>query len=591
MDRPWFRFYPTGVPPRLEYPQAPLYRLLQEAAARFPTRTALIDYDGEAGRELGAKDYRSLNDESDRFAAALVALGIGKGDRVAYFLQNSPALVVGFYGILKAGAVAVPCNPMYRERELAHQLRDCGAKAILCEHLLYPLVREVVGQTALRHVIVAGGAPDRGDHPTGPSQSQHTSDQPLVVSLSNHERLTEVVSARPSTGSGQTDNEKAGVYSMDALVESHRPLPKYPAIDPIQDLALLPYTGGTTGVPKGSMLSHFNLVANALQFKSWFQYREGEEVFIAALPLFHIGGIAGVMSVPLAAAATIVLFRRYHPRGVLQAIQKYQASRFLGVPTMYVAILNLEEARSFDLASLQPSRTSAAPLPRAVKEAFDRLVGREVLIEGYGLTEASPLTHANPTHRARAGSIGIPLPDTDARVVDPEEGTRVLPVGEVGELVVRGPQVMRGYWNQPGASAAALRDGWLYTGDLARMDGQGYFYVVDRKKDVINAAGFKVWPREVEEVLYQHPLIRAAAVIGVPDTYRGETVKAVVVLKGDHGFLSPDAAQEDIKAFCRLELAAYKVPRIVEFRDDLPISAAGKVLRRVLRDDGADEPG
>ncbi len=544
MDRPWFRFYPPGVPPRLEYPQVPLYRLLQEQAARYPARTALIYYDGEAGRELGAKDYRSLDDESDRFAAALVALGIGKGDRVAYFLQNSPALVVGFYGILKAGAVAVPCNPMYRERELAHQLRDCGAKAILCEPLLYPVVRGVVGQTAIQHIVVTGEAP-----------------------------------------------AQRGIYSMDALVESHRPLPQYPAIDPIQDLALLPYTGGTTGVPKGSMLSHFNLVANALQFKSWFQYREGEEVFIAALPLFHIGGIAGVMSVPLAAAATIVLFRRFHPRGVLQAIQKYRASRFLGVPTMYVAILNLKEAHSFDLGSLQPSRTSAAPLPRAVKEAFDRLVGREVLIEGYGLTEASPLTHANPTHRARAGSIGIPLPDTDARVVDPEEGTRVLPVGEVGELVVRGPQVMRGYWNQPGASAAALRDGWLYTGDLARVDDQGYFYVVDRKKDVINAAGFKVWPREVEEVLYQHPLIRAAAVIGVPDTYRGETVKAVVVLKGDHGFLSPDAAQEDIKAFCRRELAAYKVPRIVEFRDDLPISAAGKVLRRVLRDDGPDEPG
>jgi len=339
------------------------------------------------------------------------------------------------------------------------------------------------------------------------------------------------------------------------------------------------------------MLSHYNLVANALQFQSWFQYRQGEEVFIAALPLFHIGGIAGVMSVPLAAGATIVLFRRFHTRGVLQAIQKYRASRFLGVPTMYVAILNLPEARSFDLASLQPSRTSAAALPVAVKESFDVLAGHEVLIEGYGLTEASPLTHVNPTHRARAGSIGIPLADTDALVVDPEDGTRVLPVGEVGELVVRGPQVMQGYWNQPAATAASLRDGWLYTGDLARMDDQGYFYVVDRKKDVINAAGFKVWPREVEEVLYQHPLVRAAAVVGLPDTYRGETVKAVVVLKGECSFPSLDAAQEEIKAFCRRELAAYKVPRIVELCDDLPVSAAGKVLRRVLRDGDSEEPG
>ena len=536
MGGPWLRAYPPEVPASLDYPDAPVYRFLQDSAARFPNRTAVLYYNWEERREISAKSYHALNDESDRFASALVALGIRKGDRVAQFLQNSPELYVSFYGVLKAGAVVVPCNPMYKAQELALQLRDSGAKAILCEPDLYPLVQEVVGHAELQNVIVTGEPQDRG------------------------------------------------VHSLEALLESHGPLTHYPAISPKEDLALLPYTGGTTGVPKGAMLTHFNLVANTLQFSNWFRYRQGEEVFIAALPLFHIGGIAGVLGVPVSAAATIVLFRRFHPHGVLQAIQDYHASRFLGVPTMYISILGLPEAGSFDLTSLQPSRTSAAPLPKIVKEAYDKLAGHEVLIEGYGLTETSPLTHANPIHRARAGSIGVPLPDTDARIVDPEEGSEVLPLGEVGELVVRGPQVMKGYWNRPEETTATLRGGWLYTGDLAYMDEEGYFYISGRKKDLINAAGFKVWPREVEEVLYRHPLVRMAAVVGVPDAYRGETVKAVVALKENHGYGSRDAAQKDIIDFCRRELAAYKVPRIVELRDDLPVSAAGKVLHRVLRD-------
>jgi long-chain acyl-CoA synthetase len=558
MDRPWFQHYPPGVPKSICYPKVPFYQLLRESAARLPDRAALIYYDGAEGRELGSMSYAALDGESDRFAAALSALGIGRGDRVAYFLQNSPALVVGFYGILKAGAVVVPCNPMYRGEELGHQLRDSGATAILCEAGLYSLVEQVAATTDLRHIIVTGGSAE-----------------------------------------GETQSPDQGVHSgqsMEAMVEAQcgssvsRPY-QYPAIDPVHDLAFLPYTGGTTGVPKGSMLTHQNLVVNVLQFKTWFQYREGEEVFIAALPLFHIGGIAGVMNVPLAAGATIVLFRRFHPLGVLQAIQGYRATRFLGVPTMYISLLNQQEAPSFDLTSLRASRTSAASLPAAVKGAFDHLVGHEVLFEGYGLTETSPLTHANPIHRARAGSIGVPLPDTDARIVDADDGMKVLPVGQVGELVLRGPQVMRGYWKNTEETHAALRDGWLFTGDLASMDEDGYFCIVDRKKDVINAAGFKVWPREVEEVLYRHQHIRAAAVVGVPDSYRGETVKAVVVLREKHGFPSEEAAKREIVDFCRRELAAYKVPRVVEVRDCLPISGAGKVLRRVLRDAAADDSG
>ena len=538
-DKPWLKSYPAGMPHTLDYPSAPLYHFLQESAKRFPARPALIYPDGPDERNPVTKTYAVLEDESNRFAAALVSLGIVRGDRVAYFIQNSPELVVGFYGILKAGAVPVPCNVMYRAEEFAYHLKDSGAKALLCEAELYPTAREILGQTAVAHVVIVGG-----DFDPDPD-----------------------------------------LYQWGSLLESSTPLERLPELDPAQDLALLPYTGGTTGIPKGSMLTHANLVANALQFRDWFGYEPGREVFIATLPLFHIGGIAGVMSVPLAAGATIVLFRRFNANRVLQAIQDYRATRFLGVPTMYIALLNHEAADSFDLSSLRPSRTSAAPLPRAVKESFDSLVGHEVLIEGYGLTETSPLTHANPVDCAQPGSIGVPLPDTDARIFDAEFGTEVMPLGEIGELALRGPQVMQGYWNNPDETAASIRDGWFYTGDLAYMDDHGYFYIVDRKKDVINAAGFKVWPREVEEVLYQHPSVRVAAVFGVPDNYRGETVKTVIALKENHGFDSQDMARIDILDFCHRHLANYKVPRVLDFRDELPVSAAGKVLRRVMRDE------
>ena len=278
---------------------------------------------------------------------------------------------------------------------------------------------------------------------------------------------------------------------FDAILESRREPGQPVPIDPVRDLALLPYTGGTTGISKGAMLTHRNLVVNAMQFATWYGYEAGEETFISTLPLFHIGGIAGAMSVPISMGATMLLFRRFDARRVLTAIQEYKATRFPAVPTMYIAALDLEGADKFSLASLKPSRTSASSLPPAVKRSFDELAGHEVLIEGYGLTETSPLTHANPIHRAKEGSIGVPLPDTEARIVDPDAGVDEVSAGEIGELIIRGPQVMAGYWNKPQETADVLRGGWLYTGDLARMDDEGYFYIVDRKKDVINAAGFQ----------------------------------------------------------------------------------------------------
>ncbi len=538
-NKPWLASYSPGVPATMEYPRAPLYHFLQESASRYPERAAIIYQDPAGGGAPVTVSYRKLDEDSSRFASGLMSLGVRKGDRVAYYIQNSPELIAGFYGILKAGATPVPCNVMYRPEELAYHLNDSGANTLLCEAELYGTAREVVSDTPVSQVIVANG------------------------------------------------RVKGQVTYWEDLLADFDPPESLPPIDIDGDLALLPYTGGTTGVPKGAMLTHANMVANAVQFRDWFGYQRGGEVFVATLPLFHIGGIAGVMSVPLAAGGTIVLFRRFNPERVLQAIQDYRATRFLGVPTMYIALLNHEGVSNYDLSSLRPSRTSAAPLPRAVKEAFDSLVGRDVLIEGYGLTETSPLTHANPVDGAVGGSIGVPLPDTDARVVDPDDGINEVPRGEIGELALKGPQIMKGYWNRPQETAEAIRDGWFFTGDLAYMDERGYFYIVDRIKDVINAAGFKVWPREVEEVLYQHPSVRVAAVLGVPDEYRGETVRAVIALKEEHPYGSEDSAREDILAHCQAHLANYKIPRIVDFRDELPVSAAGKVLRRVMRDEPA----
>ncbi|CAI8038784.1 Long-chain-fatty-acid--CoA ligase [Geodia barretti] len=536
----WLKSYSPGMPSTLDYPRAPLYHFLQESTARYPERAAIIYQDSSEGNEPVTKTYLSLDEDSSRFAAALVSLGVRKGDRVAYYIQNSPELITGFYGILKAGAVPVPCNVMYRAEELAYHLNDSGAKVLFCEAELYPTAQQVLAETPVSNVIVAGGNVD-----------------------------------------GQA-------ISWDSLLTSVSPLTDLPALDVDEDLALLPYTGGTTGIPKGAMLTHANMVANAVQFRDWFGYEPGGEVFVATLPLFHIGGIAGVMSVPLSAGGTIVLFRRFSAERVLKAIQDYRATRFLGVPTMYIALLNHENASKYDLSSLRASRTSAAPLPKAVKESFDSLVGHEVLVEGYGLTETSPLTHANPVNDARAGSIGVPLPDTDALVFDADDGVDEMPLGEVGELALRGPQVMKGYWKRPLETSEAIRNGWFYTGDLAYMDERGYFFIVDRKKDVINAAGFKVWPREVEEVLYQHPSVRLAAVLGVPDDYRGETVKAVIALREAHEFKTEESARKHILAHCQHHLASYKIPRIVEFRDELPLSAAGKVLRRVMREEAIE---
>jgi long-chain acyl-CoA synthetase len=528
--RPWHRVWPSHLPLTLAYPDAPAWWILERSVARFPGRPALRVLDHETGAETEAVTYEALWEGARALAAGLGRLGLRQGGRVGLCLPNGRELVTGFYGTWLAGGTVVPMNPSATERELAGQATDAGLALLMTAPPAVPAATAVAGRLGI----------------------------PLVVA-------------------GDRARAPAGAVPYAALLDGPGGGPS--PVDPGEDVAVLLYTGGTTGAPKGAMLTHRNLVANTVQFAEWYAFEPGGETCVGALPMFHSGGMSGAMNVPLYAGGTILAFRRFNPAAVAGAVTRYRATRLFGVPTMFIALLNDPQARRADYASLRACRTNAAPLPASVKAAFDALVGREVLVEGYGLSETSPLTHANPIGRAKAGSIGIPLPDTDARIVHVETGAE-LPAGEAGELLVRGPQVMKAYWNRPEETARALADGWFHTGDVARMDEEGYFVVVDRMKDQINTAGFKVWPREVEEVLYEHPAVRQVAVVGAPDAYRGEVVKACVVLKAEH---VGRVGEAELVAFCRARLTGYKVPRVVEFRDSLPTSGAGKILRRDLR--------
>jgi long-chain acyl-CoA synthetase len=514
--RPWYRHWPSHIPTSLDYPRVPAWWILERSAARFPHRIAVRDLDHETLEERRALTYGALFRAVGGAAAGLRAHRIAPGERVGLCLPNGSDLVVGYYATWLAGGIAVPANPAARDHELVAHLADAGVS------------------------ILIGGGP------------------------------------------AETVARKVGVPFVDVggfrTFETLTPIAP-PACTPDDDVAVLLYTGGTTGAPKGAMLTHRNIVANTIQFAEWYAFAPGDEVSLAAIPMFHSGGMSGVMNVPLYAGATVVAFPRFAAATVARAVTRYRVTRLFGVPTMFIALLNDAEARRADYSHLRACRTNAAPLPPPVKAAFDELVGREVLVEGYGLTETSPLTHANPITRAKAGAIGVPLSDTDARVVDLETGVDVAP-GASGELLIRGPQVMRAYWKRADETAQVLRDGWFATGDVAVMDDDGYFAIVDRKKDMINTAGFKVWPREVEETLYAHPAVRLAAVVGVPDDYRGEAVKAYVVLNDAYrARITP----EDLIGFCRERLTSYKAPRSVEFTSALPMTETGKLLRRSLR--------
>lgn len=555
MDRPWYKHYPEDIPRTIEYDKKPLYQFLQETAERVPDKKAL----NFMGKEM---TFREILTEAKKLANYLQKLGLKKGDRVASMLPNTPQAVVTYYGALMAGGIVVQVNPLYTERELAYQMKDSGAKFIVCLDILLPRVSKVKEETDLEHIIVTRIA----DYLPFPKN--------LIYPFIQKREYNIVVKVEESDDTHVWKNVIANSPAEYEDVE----------IDPEEDLALLQYTGGTTGFPKGVMLTHYNLVANVQMAKAWISKAERDkEVVLGVLPFFHVYGMTTVMNLSIMDGAKMILLPRFDAGQVLKTIQKHKPTLFPGAPTIYIGLLNHPDFEKYDLSSIKACISGSASLPLEVQEQFEKRTNGKI-VEGYGLTESSPVTHANPIWGRRVnGSIGIPWPDTDAKIV--KNGTlEEVPVGEIGEIAVKGPQVMKGYWNNPEATEEVLKDGWLLTGDMGKMDEDGYFYVVDRKKDVIIAGGFNIYPREIEEVLFEHPDIVEAAVIGVPDDYRGETVKAVIVPK-------PGAKldEKQLDEYCRKHLAAFKVPRIYEFREELPKSVIGKVLKRQLVEEAVEQ--
>ncbi len=550
-NRPWLAAYDPGVPAEIDLPDEPLHAALSSAAQRYPGRIAI--------RFLGRSiTYRELDAQANRFANALIALGVQKGDRVALLMPNCPQMVIAYYGGLRAGAVMVPTSPLYVESELEHQLADAEASVVVCLSALFTRLQAVRPRLpALRHVIVTN----------------------IKDFFPTRLRLLFTISKERKDGHRVSLPADGHTFWLNRLLSRAR------ATDPgvavaAQDLALLQYTGGTTGVAKGAMLTHRNLVANALQVRAWIgklASPDGQDVVMGVLPLFHIYAMTIVMNFSIRGGGTMVLQPRFVLDDLLKGIDRERPHFLPGVPTIYMAINHAPNLSRYNLRSLKGAISGAAPLPREVQVQFEALTGAQ-LVEGYGLTEASPVTHCVPlSGEHRVGTIGVPVSGTDAAIFDQDTSSNRLGPGETGELAVRGPQVMQGYWKQPEETAKVLHDGWLLTGDVACIDADGYFSIVDRKKDMIITGGMNVYPRDVEEPLDQHPKIKEAVAVGLPDERWGEAVKVYIVLRDGQ-----TATEQEIIDYCHTRMARYKVPKYVEFRAELPKSLVGKVLRRQL---------
>ena len=548
MERVWYSSYDPEVPQSIDCPEESLPVLLERTVKRFGGNRATEFFGASVSYEELWRQIQSL-------ASAFSDLGMKPGTRVAIMLPNCPQAIIAYYATLWLGAVVVMTNPMYVEREMEHQWKDSEAEFLVVLDHLYPKVEKVLPETRIKTVLVT-------------SLREYL---PWLLSLLYplKARKQKLFTAVPYGGR---------TLNFSQLIKKYPPkvLPCPVSLD---DLALLQYTGGTTGVAKGVMLTHRNILANVVQIAAWFPgVRVGGERFLAILPFFHVFGMTVAMNFMLYTGSTAILVPRFEINGFLKTLQGTKPTIFPGVPTIFVAIVNHPKIDRFDLSSIRFCITGSAPMPVEVLRKFEKMTG-SVIIEGYGLTESSPVTHCNPIKGVRKpGSIGIPLPDTDCKIVNLDLGTDELPVGEEGELIVRGPQVMKGYWKMEKETRSALRNGWLYTGDIARMDEDGYTFIVDRKKDMILAGGYNVYPREIDEVLYEHPKILDAVAVGVPDSYRGESVKVFVVVKPGENL-----TENEVIEFCKARLAAYKVPKMVEFRDSLPKTIVGKILRKELR--------
>ena len=551
-QRVWHQFYDSVVPPSLTYEPLVLPERLERSAAAYPDQCAIAFL----GTHL---TYRQLKDGVDRLATALAALGVRKGTRVAIHLPNIPQTVIGYYATLALGGTVVMTNPLLVERELENQWTDADCQvAITADFLFASRLKHIRNRLPVKQYVVA----------SIPEYLRFPLKQLAPLKL---RRMKPPSIAHVDPG--------PDVHLFRKLVAATAPEPPKVEVG-LDDIAALQYTGGTTGRSKGAMLTHRNLSCNITQILAWLHTPHGSEIVLSALPLFHVFGMTVCMNFPVAAAATMVLMP--NPRdfpALVKSVVKDRITLFMGVPAMFAAINNAPGIERKDIGCVKSCFSGSAPLPVAVLERFEKLTGSRI-VEGFGLTETSPVTHCQPMEGVRkAGSIGIPFPDTDCKVVDLETGTRELPVGEPGELAIKGPQVMAGYWNMPEETAASLHDGWFSTGDIATIDKDGYHWIVGRKKDMILCSGYNVYPDEVDGVLMQHPAVQEAATIGVPHERRGESVKSFVVLRPGE-----TATAEQIIAYCRSNLAAYKVPRAIEFRTSLPKSGLLKILRRELRE-------
>jgi len=548
-DKPWLAHYAKDVPAKIDYEEICLPAILKRSADQFPDNMALLFQ----GYKI---TYRQLDDMVNRFATCLAKFGVKKGDSVSILLPNLIPCVVAYYAILKIGAIAVMNNPLYSDRELEHQFNDSDSKILITIDLLANRTIDLRPKTRIKQIIYTS----IGDYLPFPKNL-------LFQLVGKKKNLAVDVKSAES------------VYKWKDVLSAHSPRP--PSIElSFEDVAMYQYTGGTTGVSKGVILTHGNLSKQVQQIAAWFPtFKKGEEIMFGALPYFHVFGLSTAMNFAIYMGWEQSLIPKPQPQPLLETISKSKPTFVPLVPTMYIGMLNHPAIRKVDMTCIKGCFSGSAPLPLEVIKEFEEKTGA-VIVEGFGLTESTPVTHINPFAggKRKVGSIGIPVSDTECRIVDVKDGQTDLPVGESGELLIKGPQVMKGYHNNPQETAETLTDGWLHTGDVAKMDEEGYFYIVDRKKDMILCGGLNVYPRDIEEVFFQHPKVLEAAAIGVPHPSRGEQVKVFVALKADE-----TATQEEFFEYCQDKLATYKLPTEIEFRDELPKSNVGKILKKELR--------
>ncbi|GAC1399466.1 MAG: long-chain-fatty-acid--CoA ligase [Ktedonobacteraceae bacterium] len=546
--RPWLKHYASYVSPDLTPSFANGLDMFLATVQKMPEQPAIYYFD----RVL---TYGDVDHWSSAFAAALQERGVIQGDRVALYLQNIPQFLIALYGIWKTGAIVVLCNPMFKQHELEYHLNDSGAKGLVCLESLYEsVVRQTVGTTKVEFVVTTNEL-DYAEEPL-----------PALLASSHKQHFSETL-------------------DLFDLIKKHEGATVKPPTFAPTDIAFLTYTSGTTGLPKGAMNTHANIVFNATVYRDWLQLTQ-TDVVLGVAPFFHITGLVAHIIVAALTGMPIITYYRFDPAESLRLIEKWHASMTVASITVFIALMNHPDIKTRDLSSLKKACSGGAPVSPSIVEHFQAVTGTYIH-NVYGLTETTSPSHMTPLGEhaptdteSGALSVGVPTPNTICKIVDVATGAE-LPPGEIGELITKGPEVVAGYWNKPQETAFAIRDGYLYTGDVAKMDDEGWFYIVDRKKDMIIVAGYKVWPRDVEDVLYQHPAVREAAVIGIPDEYRGETVKAFVAIKSDY---EGHVTAEELIAFCKERMANYKYPRFIEFLPELPKTTTGKYLRRELRD-------